>query len=313
MMHLLLAGLALLVVLVALTALYFLYSPAPKPPQLKGSLTKEVLDVKGRSRTYQAYIPRSLPFGAPLVIVLHGTGQTGGAIRKWTNSEFDALADRNQFAVAYPDGYKGGWNDCRREGVTPSKKENIDDVAFISAIIRELESKVGIASNRLYLFGFSNGGQMSFRLIAQLPGRFSGVVLVGAQLPTPENMLCTFTAVPPVALFAGTKDPIVPYSGGKVSFFGFKSFGNVLSAQDTAIALARLHGEDTIPAEVSTQGESRRQSWSLDARVVVRLVTIERGGHTVPQPGFRYPRIMGRTSQTINVPVETVQFFGIGQ
>jgi poly(3-hydroxybutyrate) depolymerase len=44
---------------------------------------------------------------------------------------------------------------------------------------------LGIASDRLYLFGFSNGGQMSFRLMAQLPGRFSGVVLVGAQLPTP--------------------------------------------------------------------------------------------------------------------------------
>jgi polyhydroxybutyrate depolymerase len=313
MTHLLLAGLALIVLLVTLTALYFLYSPTPKPPQLKGSIKKEVLDVQGRSRTYQAYIPRSLPVGAPLVIVLHGTGQTGDAIRKWTNSEFDVLADQNQFAVAYPDGYKGGWNDCRREGVTPSKKENIDDVAFISAIILELESNVGIASNRLYLFGFSNGGQMSFRLMAHLPGRFSGVVLVGAQLPTPENMLCTFTAVPPVVLFAGTKDPIVPYSGGKVSFFGFKSFGNVLSAQETAIALARLHGEDTIAAEATTQGELHRQSWSRDGRVVVRLVTVEGGGHTVPQPSFRYPRIMGRTSQTVNVAVETVRFFGIGQ
>jgi hypothetical protein len=56
MMHLLLAGLALLVVLAALTAVYFLYSPTPKPPQLKGSLTKEVLDVQGRSRTYQAVV-----------------------------------------------------------------------------------------------------------------------------------------------------------------------------------------------------------------------------------------------------------------
>jgi len=107
--------------------------------------------------------------------------------------------------------------------VTPSKKENVDDVAFISAIIRELESKVRIASNRLYLFGFSNGGQMSFRLMAQLPGRFSGVVLVGAQLPTPENMLCTFTAVPPVALFAGTKDPIVPSAAGRFPFSALKA------------------------------------------------------------------------------------------
>ena len=41
MMHLFLAGLALLVVLVTLTALYFLCSPIPKPPQPKGSLTKE--------------------------------------------------------------------------------------------------------------------------------------------------------------------------------------------------------------------------------------------------------------------------------
>jgi poly(3-hydroxybutyrate) depolymerase len=79
------------------------------------------------------------------------------------------------------------------------------------------------------------------------------------------------------------------------------------------MALARLHGEGTILTEAITQGESRMQSWSRDGRVVVRLVTVDGGGHTVPQPGFRYPRIMGRTSQTINVPVEIVRFFGIGQ
>ena len=311
MMHILLAALALPAVFVA-AAVYFLYSPASKPPLLRGSFTEEAINVKGRKRTYGAYIPNLLPPDAPLLIVLHGTGQTGERIRAWTNSEFDALADRNHFAVVYPDGYKGGWNDCRREGATPSKQENMDDVSFISDVVRELQSRMGVAPNRVYLFGFSNGGQMGFRLLAQLPGKFAGAVLVGSQLPTPDNMLCTFESVPPIMLFAGTKDPVVPYGGGKVSLFGFKSFGHALSAQDTATALARESGIDTAPEEASDGRGVRRQSWLKDHKVVVSQITIEGGGHTIPQRNFRFPRIMGRTSHAIDAPLEAIRFFGMG-
>jgi polyhydroxybutyrate depolymerase len=103
MMHLLLAGLALLVVLVALTALYFLYSPRPKPPQIKGSLTKEVLDVQGRSRTYQAYIPRSLPVGAPLVIVLHGCRFSFTCRKLTSRCGFIPLPVENSFTCRNPE------------------------------------------------------------------------------------------------------------------------------------------------------------------------------------------------------------------
>jgi hypothetical protein len=48
-----------------------------------------------------------LPFGSALVIVLHGSGMDGKKMRKWTGYEFDRLADRQGFALVYPDGYRG--------------------------------------------------------------------------------------------------------------------------------------------------------------------------------------------------------------
>ncbi len=50
---------------------------------------------------------------------LRGAASTGfvmtcAQMREWTGFELDELADQRGFVVAYPDGYKGNWNDCRR-------------------------------------------------------------------------------------------------------------------------------------------------------------------------------------------------------
>jgi polyhydroxybutyrate depolymerase len=36
---------------------------------------------------------------------------------------------------------------------------------------------------------------------------------------------------------------------------------------------------------------------------------VHEGGHVVPQPRFRYPRMLGRTTSDLDAPAEAVRFF----
>src|ERR1700730_17351755 len=89
---------ALVVVLGALLG-YFGYSAAPEVPRLSGELTRGTMTVGGLKRTYRTYVPRGLAKGAPLVVVMHGSGENGARIRIETGYGFERLADDHGFAV----------------------------------------------------------------------------------------------------------------------------------------------------------------------------------------------------------------------
>jgi hypothetical protein len=81
---------------------------APSGRTVAGSIT-----VDGRVRTYLLHIPPQgdSPRPMPLVLAFHGGGGQGPGMERLTR--FDAIADREGFLVAYPDGVKRGWNDER--------------------------------------------------------------------------------------------------------------------------------------------------------------------------------------------------------
>ncbi len=142
---------------------YFVHAPSPALPKLSAEATSESIHVGDRERTFLSYVPKSLKPAGRLVLVLHGTGQTGRAMRETLAYEMDVLADTHDFAVAYPDGYKRTWNDCRKGKTSASKIENIDDVGFLNGIIDRAVRENGIDPRKVYLFGFSNGCQMAYR------------------------------------------------------------------------------------------------------------------------------------------------------
>ncbi|MFN2567187.1 MAG: hypothetical protein ABR499_19500 [Gemmatimonadaceae bacterium] len=126
-----------------------------------------------------------------------------------------------------------------------------------------------------------------------------GVAAVGANLPTQENMDCTPTpGATSVLIVNGTADPINPYEGGKVTLFGFGDRGRVLSARESAAYFARRNGiADPPTTEAIAQSEgsgptsAERAVWRSAAGAEVRLYTIRNGGHTMPHPHVRFPRI----------------------
>jgi polyhydroxybutyrate depolymerase len=140
---------------------YFVYTPNPEVPRLSGKLTRGSIEVGGRKRTYLTYVPHELTKGAPLVVVMHGTGQSGTEMRKWTAYGFERVADERGFAVVYPDGYEGYWNGCNIVGDYSANVLNIDDVAFLGALVDTLIGEIGLDPGRVFATGVSRGGSMN--------------------------------------------------------------------------------------------------------------------------------------------------------
>lgn len=111
---------ALATALVAVLATVGSAGPAAAAP---GPATG-LLQVGGLQRTYSVHVPPGAVTG--LVINLHGAGQTGRDQEVGTN--YDAVADRYRFVVAYPDGVDMSWADGR--GGSVPERQGVDDVGF---------------------------------------------------------------------------------------------------------------------------------------------------------------------------------------
>src|SRR5690349_7841652 len=156
-----------------------------------------MISVNGTARTYEVVGPADGKPGRSLVIVFHGSKQTGAKHREFTGRAYDALAESGAAVVVYPDGHRGNWNDARRADTFPARTENIDDVGFTRALIEELTRTHDIDPARVYAVGYSNGGQMVMRLAHEAPELIAGAAVIAATMPAPENFLFNEAAPAP--------------------------------------------------------------------------------------------------------------------
>lgn len=294
---------------------YWLRAPAPAPPSLSAGLTSGVVRTPQGDRRYASFIPAGCPPGAPILLVLHGSHGTAPQARVHTGFEFERLAQRDGFIVVYPEGYGGYWNDCRAKGRWESRRLQIDDVGFLVSLVELFRTDHG--AGPAFFVGYSNGAQMCFRVAFEAPHIAEGVAIFAAGLPTPDNLVCP----PPhqaisALLIDGTADPINPYEGGRVSIFGFGDRGTVYSAPESVEILAGLLGPEArrseslqiVPVSPDYGTWVDRLEWT-SATEEVALLTVHGGGHVVPQPHFRFPRILGPTDMRVNAPAECWAFF----
>ncbi len=294
-----------LIVVVALGALlvYFVYSPAPEVPRLSGKLIKGTIEVGRLKRTYLAYVPQGLTKGAPLVVMMHGSGENGARMRVATGYGFERLADEHRFVVVYPNGYEGFWNACNIVGDYSANKLNIDDVGFLTTMVDKLITETGVDRGRVFATGISRGGHMAYRLALEAPSRFRAVAAVAANVPTPENFKCkpAGQGTSSVMIMNGTRDPLNPFDGGEVKFFGLLKRGKVRSSRESGQYFADLNHITGTP-EVTDEDHVEQVLWRNDSKVEVELLAIHGGGHGMPQPYLRYPRLLGPTLKEPNGP-----------
>jgi polyhydroxybutyrate depolymerase len=267
------------------------------------------ISVAGRTRTFVVVGDADGPRDRPLIIVFHGSRQSGDIHRRFTGGTLDGLADERRAVVAYLDGYRGNWNDARAASAFPARRDDIDDVTFARDVIRSLAQSHGIDTAKVIGVGYSNGGQMILRLLHEADGLLAGAAIVAATMPERENFLGDFGASTnrpvPIAIVAGTADPIVPFGGGTMAWWArtlFRVGGASLSATATAEYFARRNGitdapsTDLGPAPAPGRAAIDTVAYRQEGRAPVTLFVVRGGGHTVPGPAPA-PRVVGRTGE----------------
>jgi len=295
---------------------YFLYAPAPPEPELSARPELHTLRVGGLERQYLLYAPSRRVAAPPLLVAFHGSMGSPGAMRVATGYRFEQLADRHGFILAYPQGHDGNWNDCRRAADYAARRLDVDDAGLFEALVARLQRERNVDPARVFVVGLSSGGHFVFRLALERPHRIAGAAVFAANLPAPGNMACAPRGrPPPVMLVNGTGDPLNPYDGGTVSLFGFGNRGTVLSARDSAGHFAQARGaagpavSRIGPRSPSDPTFVERSEWRSGGRAEVVLLMVRGGGHVVPQPAWRPPRLLGRVTTAIDGPAEAWEFF----
>jgi polyhydroxybutyrate depolymerase len=257
----------------------------------------------GRERDYILHVPASLDRAKPaaLVISLHPGFST--AAFQMNASQWNRVADKHGFIVAYPGGDGGG---PRVWGVRGTARyERMPDVVFISELIDKLQAEYRIDPARIYVNGFSNGGGMSFALSCTLSHRIAAVGAVGAAQLLPWAWCRDSTPVPMIS-FHGTADRFTPYDGGKV-FIAENPFPSIPGWTKN---WARRNRCAPTPVDSPVAADVQRREYTgcaNDASVV--LYTIKDGGHTWPG-GTELPEwLLGRTTRSIDASEMMWTFF----
>jgi len=278
----------------------------PGAARAQSGESRQTLVVGGVTRSYLLFLPSRYQsaHSLPLVLVFHGSGSRARAMT--THTGFTRVAEREGFAVVYPEGLQGRWNDGRGYGASH------DDVAFVRALLDTLARRVTLDSSRLYATGISNGGMFAYRLACELPGVLAAVAPVAGAVPAALADRCAAAAPVAVAAFQGTADPLLPYAGGGR---GASGRGEVLSALRSAELWARVDGCAAEPeleaprdsVRDGTRVRARRWSGCRSGREVV-LYTIEGGGHTWPD-GPPVGARVGRVTRELNATGTIWAFF----
>ncbi len=129
------------------TALLLLASSVARPQSANPDTPSYTMRSGGTERSYKLPLPQGLPQGAPLVVVLHGYGANNAPGRFGMN----AAADRHGFAVCYPQGAKDGrGKTCWNVGYPFQADMAIDDVEFITQLVRHLQKKHGLSRRNVF-------------------------------------------------------------------------------------------------------------------------------------------------------------------
>jgi polyhydroxybutyrate depolymerase len=264
----------------------------------------------GIVRSYQVHVPaRKASQALPLVLVLHGGCGDGAGMRPLTG--MDSSADAAGFIAVYPDGVQKNWSDGR--GTTDSEKVGVNDVVFLSSLVKQLSSELNADPKRIYATGISNGGFMSARLACDASSVFAAVAVVAATISENVRTNCKPSRALPFVLIHGTADSFVLEAGGTMT----KGDGGVIASTTQTVALWRdLNKCSSAATQSEINPTNDATSITLERYTgcasgsEVAFYKITNGGHTWPGGSQYLPvTIVGKTSRDLNASETILAFF----
>lgn len=125
-----------------------------------------------------AYVPRDLAPGAPLVVVLHGCTQTAAGYDH--GSGWSALADREGFAVLYPEQRRANnMNLCFNWFEQGDIARSGGEAESIAQMVQTMLVKHRLDRGQVFVTGLSAGGAMTAVMLATYPDLFAAGAMIG--------------------------------------------------------------------------------------------------------------------------------------
>jgi polyhydroxybutyrate depolymerase len=149
----------------------------------------------------------------PLIVLVHGFGANGFVQDALFG--FNQLADDRGVFVAHPDGTlnSGGsrfWN--ATDACCDEENSGVDDVAYLNAVVDDMEANFNIDKKRVFFVGHSNGAFMSHRMACDAAARVAAIVALAGDV-WQDASKCNPSEPVAVAQVHGDADTLVPYDG----------------------------------------------------------------------------------------------------
>lgn len=283
-------------------------SPSQTVAALKaGEYQREV----NNQREYLLYVPKSLPAGraVPLVLFFHGGG--GHMAQAARSYGWRETAEREAFVVAFPNGYSrfpGGrfasWNAGACCG--DARDKQIDDMVFVQAVITDIQQQLPINPQRIFATGMSNGGMLAHRLACDMAGTFRAIAAVAG---TDNSLSCQPARPVSVLHIHALDDSHVLFAGGagKDAFRDTGKITEFRSVPDTIKGWQQRLQLSGAPQRVLNTPGAYADLWqSDDGHTQLKLLVTSTGGHS--WPGGKAQR--GKTpSKAIDANTLIWQFF----
>lgn len=160
-----------------------------KPDDFVKGQNRFTLISESTEREYYVHVPEGYTGDTPtpVVFMLHGTG--GNGLDMWERTGWKEVGESENILTVFPsslqyciiDPQEGQkittrWNAQPVDWSFCPSESPRDDVKFLTAVIDELRTRFNVDANKIYLVGFSNGGQMAAKCTIQMSDQFAAII-----------------------------------------------------------------------------------------------------------------------------------------